>query len=117
MAKKGAKVAKGKKGPLPTKTRKEEQVISYPKLPPIWRIAVSAYHTIWDDRRLFLGIALVYGVLELILVKGFSAGINVSAVLKSHSLGSSFSALGQLLGTNSSNNQASATWQFILIIL
>src|SRR5579872_6308461 len=38
-----------------------------------------AFRPLWQSWRLFLGIVLVYGLLNLILVRGLSGGVNISS--------------------------------------
>lgn len=43
------------------------------RLPAAWTIAARALSTVWEHRRPFLGIAAIYGVLNLMLVRGVSS--------------------------------------------
>jgi hypothetical protein len=56
--------------------------------PSVRKITLDSVNYLWERRRLFVGITLVYGALDLVLVQGLSADVNVSS-LKSQ-LASSF---------------------------
>lgn len=50
------------------------------KLPNIWRLAKKAGLTLWENKELFAGITLIYGLLTLVLAQGLSAGSDLSTL-------------------------------------
>jgi hypothetical protein len=49
-------------------------------LPGVWQTTKQAFKLLWRYKRLFLGIILIYGVLNLILVQGFTNTADVSGI-------------------------------------
>ena len=85
-------------------------------LPSVWQLAKQTSRLLWRYRWLFLGLALTYGVLNILLVRGFSSGANVSSLKHQFSqavngnvgqLAVGFSVFVSLLA--SSGNSSSAT--------
>jgi hypothetical protein len=85
-------------------------------LPSVWRLTRQTSVLLWRHRWLFLGLALTYGVLNILLVRGFSSGTNVSSLKHQISQAASgnigqlavgFSVFVSLLA--SSGNSSSAT--------
>ena len=50
------------------------------KLPSVWRLTKQAARTLWTYRRLFAGIILIYGLLNLILVQGLANNTDISSL-------------------------------------
>lgn len=110
------------------KTLKLQNRIKHPvKLPNVWRLTRQAALTLWQHKRLFMGITLVYGLLNLLLAQGLSGGTDVSSL--KDSLGQVFtghfgalvSGLGVfvvLIGSagNSSSPTAGAYQLFLALI-
>lgn len=46
----------------------------------VWRITRRTAQILWQHKGLFLGLALIYGLLNLLLVSGFSGGADVSRI-------------------------------------
>ncbi|HSX45416.1 MAG TPA: hypothetical protein VLG27_00235 [Candidatus Saccharimonadia bacterium] len=97
------------------------------KLPSAWQLLQAAADSLWQNRRLFLGITLVYGLLNLILVQGLanssdvnSLKQNLDSVFHGHfgSLGSSVSVFASLVGSagNGSSPTAGAYQLFLAVI-
>jgi hypothetical protein len=64
----------------PYKSFQLSRRIKHPgKLPSAWKLAVASIKMIWQNKKLFLGIALIYGLLNLVLVRGFSSGVDVAS--------------------------------------
>jgi hypothetical protein len=107
------------------KSLRLQKRIKHPvKLPNVWRLTKTAAMTLWVHRRLFIGITLVYGVLNLILVQGFGNSTDV-ANLKSElsqvftgnfgSLASSLSIFVVLIGgSGNSSSQTAGAYQLFL---
>ncbi len=97
------------------------------KLPSAWRLSKLAAGHIWRHKRLFIAITLVYGLLNLLLVRGLSSTNDITT-LKSQlnqyftgdfaSLASGLTVFVTLLGSsgNGSSNTAGA-YQFFLLLL
>lgn len=111
------------------KTLRLHPRIKHPvKLPNAWRLTRMAARTLWEHKRFFIILTLVYGVLNLVLVQGFAAGsTNVSTlkdtlglVFTGHfgSLASSLSIFALLIGSsgNSTSPTAGAYQLFLALI-
>ncbi len=61
--------------------RLQRRIKHHIKLPSVYRITKQAFRTVWRQKALFIGITLIYGVLNLILVQGI-AGSTDTATLK-----------------------------------
>ena len=97
------------------------------KLPSAWKLAERAVRHIWQHKRLFIAITVVYGLLNLLLVRGLSNTNDIST-LKTQlnqyftgdfaSLASGLTVFVTLLGSsgNGSSNTAGA-YQFFLLLL
>ncbi|HEX5743940.1 MAG TPA: hypothetical protein VFX84_00595, partial [Candidatus Saccharimonadales bacterium] len=97
------------------------------RLPGVRSITAEAARTLWRYRGLFLGITLIYGLLNLVLAQGLAGGADVSSLKES--LGKVFSGhLGFLptslgvfvlmLGSaGNTTNQTAGTYQSILVII
>lgn len=101
--------------------------ITHPvKLPSVWRLSKAAAITLWRHKRLFVGITLVYGLLNLVLVQGLShtdvSGLKgeLRQVFTGHlgSLASGLSIFVVLLGSagNTSSQTAGAYQTFLALI-
>ncbi len=67
-------------------------------LPSAWKITKKSARLLWTYKRLYIGIALVYIVLNLVFVRGLSQGIDVQEL--SNTLKESFSGnVDRLLGS------------------
>ena len=99
-----------------------------PKLPTVWRLSRSAYDLLALNWRLIIGIALVYGFLNILLVRGLNGGLDVSQLKSQFSqlygggwgnLASAFSIFASLV--SSSNNgkasDAASTYQSFLVLI
>lgn len=94
----------------------------------VWHIATNTANMLWQHKKLFIGLALIYGVLNLILVRGFSGGTDV-AQLKSQlaqvfsgnfgPLKSSATIFVSLVSTsgNTSSSTGGAYQLFLLIVM
>lgn len=89
MAKKSRKAAPKKKTPQTPQPRKP-----LPRLSSVWRLTKTSWAILWQHRKLFIGIALIYGLLNLVLVRGLAGGTDVSSL--KHNLSQAFT--GQLGG-------------------
>jgi hypothetical protein len=50
------------------------------KLPSVWRLTKQVAQTLWAHRRLFVGIILVYGLLNLVLVRGLASNTDIGSL-------------------------------------
>jgi hypothetical protein len=139
MAKSKKKTAASKKKPDNTKSRRLKQS-SYKsfrlskqiksqaaKLPSAWRLMAGSLKLLRQNWKLFLGITLVYGLLTIILVRGFGGSLNLSELKANLQNGisgslSSFSTAATLftylLGSSgTSSTPAGGVYQSLLIIV
>jgi len=96
-------------------------------LPNVWKIAKQAAHLLWQYKKVVIGITLLYGVLNLILVRGFSGGTDVSSLKSDLDLlfGGNWAHLSSsltvfaLLVTSAGNTTSSTggVYQFLLVII
>jgi hypothetical protein len=122
VTKKPAKKALVAAAPRRLKTRKNST-----RLPNVWTLTKLTAWTLWQHRRLFIGLTLTYGLLNLILVQGLANSTNVASlkgqlnqVFTGHlgSLASSLSIFVVLVGgaSNSSSQTAGAYQLFLALI-
>ncbi|MGH7142261.1 MAG: hypothetical protein ACREF5_02195 [Candidatus Saccharimonadales bacterium] len=82
------------------------------RLPSVWQLTQKTSILLWRHRWLFLGLALVYGLLNILLVRGFSSDANISSLKNQFShdgqLTASISIFGSLLTSSGSSSNASA---------
>ncbi len=139
MAKKTAKVATAKQKPVKsTKSRslkqpkqsalkRQEQTKRPVKLPNIWLLTKTSANTLWQHRQLFMGITLIYGLLNLVLVQGLASSTAVSSLktqlhqlFTGHlgSLSSSLSSFSALVGSSGNgSSQTAGAYQLFLALL
>ncbi len=97
------------------------------KLPNVWQLTKLTAQTLWWHRRLFIGITLVYGLLNLILVQGLANSTNVASlkselnqVFTGHlgSLASSLSIFVVLIGgAGNGSSQTAGAYQLFLALI
>lgn len=97
--------------------KKQKQSVKTGKLPNVWQLTRTASLTLWRHWRLFAGITLVYGLLNLVLAQGIAGGTDVSQlkdslrqVFTGHFgfVGSSLSIFTVLLGSAGNNTSPTA---------
>jgi hypothetical protein len=103
------------------RTPKSERPV-YPKLPNVLQLTVQAYRLLARNWKLFLGIAIVYGALNILLVRGISGGASVADIksqfsqLQSGTL-SSLGILASLItSSNSTGSDAANAYQSFLVL-
>lgn len=98
------------------------------KLPSVWQLTVTTARLLWQYRQLFIILTLIYGVLNLVLVRGLAGGTDVGSLknqlsqgFKGHfsALASGLSVFVVLLGSsgNGSSNTAGAYQLFLALII
>lgn len=98
------------------------------RLPSSWKLLKQTLNIIWQNKRVFLGIAIVYGILNMLLVRGLSGGTDVSSLKQqiTASLGgggvgqlaTSFSVFVTLLGSSGNDSSPTAgSYQFFLLLI
>lgn len=94
------------------------------KLPSAFILTKMTAQLLWKNKLLFVGITLVYGILTLVFVNGFSSGTN-SAVIKSilqsanggNALTSSVGIFAAIIGSNGSGvTTATSPYQIFLLL-
>src|SRR5664279_5801814 len=68
------------------------------RLPSVWRLTKQAALTLWQHKRLFISITLIYGLLNLVLAQGVSGGTDVSQL--KHALNQVFTGNFGFLGSS-----------------
>lgn len=120
-----------KKEEIENKTKAEvkaETIAGRPKLPNVLRISQKTVLLLWQHRWLFLGIAAVYGVLNVILVRGLSSSSDIASLKQlisgqyqggSSRLISSLAIFGLLVASpgSSSGDPSGSLFQIIIILL
>lgn len=97
------------------------------KLPNVWQLSKAAATVLWQHKKLFIGITLVYGLLNLLLVQGLANSTDVSSlksalnsVFTGHlgSLASGLSIFAVLVSSagNGSSQTAGAYQLFLALI-
>jgi hypothetical protein len=97
------------------------------KLSSAWRLSKLSAETLWTNRRLFLGITVVYGLLNLILVQGLASSIDVANlkhaldnVFSGHasSITSSVTIFADLVGSaGNGSSQTAGAYQLFLALM
>ncbi|HET8709670.1 MAG TPA: hypothetical protein VFL85_05355 [Candidatus Saccharimonadales bacterium] len=114
--------------PAPRRFFRFRRRVARPKrIANAWQISRTVGVLVWQHKKIFLGLALIYGVLNLVLVRGFSGGTDVTAL--NNQLGQVFGGnFGPLLSSttvflsliSTSGNTTSATggaYQSFLILI
>jgi hypothetical protein len=107
---------------------KLQKRIKHPvKLPNIYRLTRTAALTLWAHKRLFIGLTLTYGLLNLILVQGIASGTDVTQlksdlhqVFGGHfgDLTSGLSIFALLVGSaGNSTSQTAGAYQIFLALI
>ncbi|HVW23260.1 MAG TPA: hypothetical protein VHB51_02140 [Candidatus Saccharimonadales bacterium] len=96
-------------------------------LPNVWKLTVGAMRLLWLHKTLFLGISLIYGVLNFVLVQGLSSNADIGnlkvaldQIFSGHlaSLASGFTVFVILIGSGGGgNNNSAAAYQLFLILI
>ncbi len=97
---------------------------NFRKLPNAFHITKAAVLLVWNDRKLFFGIALIHGLLNLVLVQGFSNNSEINSLksqLQKGSVGavtSSLSIFAVLVGSAGNGGSSTAgAYQLPLVII
>jgi hypothetical protein len=141
MPKKAAVKAAKAKTKAPAKTVKPRRVklgkykslrlqkrITHPvKLASVWQLTKRASLTLWQYKRLFIGITLMYGFLNLVLAQGVSGGTDISTLKHSFNqvftghfgfLVSGLSIFALLVGSaGNTTNQTAGAYQVFLALI
>lgn len=96
------------------------------RLPSAWKLLGQTLSTLWHNKRVFLGLAVVYGVLNLVLVRGLNGGADISSLKQQMAaslgnpgqLATDFSVFVSLLGSSGNDaNPAAGPYQFFLLLV
>jgi hypothetical protein len=110
---------------MPTyKSLRYHKRIKHPHtLPSAWKIFKATAVTVWSSKKLFLGIVLVYGLLNILLVRGFGNTNNIAQVKSqldgSGNLAHVFGGIALFAGlaASSGNNATSTSGVFQLLLV
>jgi len=105
-----------------------EPVPEYRTLPHAWQILTAALRHLWGAKKVVAGTVLVYGILNVILVKGLSASSDVQSIKSAldsaaHGgagahLSSAFVSFAYMFATSGSDNtQAAGVYQYLLLLV
>jgi len=72
------KSTKQKKAKLNPKDKLDIKTESKKNLSSVWSLSYKSCLSLWRQRNLFIGILIIYGLLDIVFVKGFSGGISVA---------------------------------------
>jgi len=107
--------------------RRSEYQARRKPLPSVWYVAQRTAITLWRSKRVLIGIVVVYGLLNLILVQGFANATDISSWHtaldktihgQSGGIGSGITAFTLLIGTASSGStSSSAAYQIMLLLI
>jgi hypothetical protein len=97
------------------------------KLPNVWELTKQSGRVLWQHKKLLIGITLVYGLLNLVLVQGLASNTDVSSLKTTlnsaftghlRELASSLTVFVVLVGSagNGSSNTAGAYQLFLVLI-
>ncbi|HVX23987.1 MAG TPA: hypothetical protein VG992_01450, partial [Candidatus Saccharimonadales bacterium] len=97
------------------------------RLPGVWKLTKASLNLLWQNKKLFFGITLIYGLLSLLLVQGLTGGSQISSLkttinqaLKGHTgnLASGLGAFGLLVSSAGSGTSTdSGPYEFFLILM
>jgi hypothetical protein len=97
------------------KSFKLQKRIKHPiRVPNVFKLTKQAVSVIWQHKKLFVGITIVYGLLNLVLVRGFAGGTDLSSLKQTFdevftgNFGSLASGLGVFVTLLSSSGNASS---------
>ncbi|HET8991926.1 MAG TPA: hypothetical protein VFN31_02735 [Candidatus Saccharimonadales bacterium] len=97
---------------------------NFKRLPDAFKITKTASVLIWQNRKLFIGIALIFGLLNLILVQGLASSTEISNLknqLNKGTLGAlttSVSIFGVLIGSSGNGSSTTAgAYQMPLVVI
>lgn len=110
-----------------TSFRLQKRIRHPVKLPNAWQITKRSALTLWEYKRLFIAITLIYGFLNLLLAQGLAGDTDISSLKASFSqvftgdfgfLLSSLSIFALMVGSaGNTTDQTAGTYQIILAIL
>jgi hypothetical protein len=102
----------------PKKVKKvEEKPKVFAKVPNVFRLSKITFDVFWQNRKFFIGLTLIYGILNLILVQGLASSTDINTIktelkkVSSGNIGSIFSSLGiytTLLESSGNNSSPTA---------
>jgi hypothetical protein len=99
---------------------------SAPKLPSWWQLLKKSSRLLWANKKSILGFAIIYGLLNLLFVRGLTSPFdieNIEQVLsealggESAGLETGFTAFGLLVGASSAGSEITRLYEFIFFIL
>lgn len=107
--------------------RLQKRIKHQVKLPNVWNLTQTAALILWRYKRVFIGIVLIYGLLNLILVQGLGNSTDVSSlkhelnqVFTGHlgSLAAGLSIFAVMLGSaGNGSSQTAGAYQLVLVLI
>ena len=86
------------------------------RLPNVIQITQSAAMLVWQQKYVFAGIGLVYGLLNLVLVQGLTNN-KLANSFQDHTVTSGFNGFFSLLGSSNSSSSGGGAFQFIILVI
>jgi hypothetical protein len=110
------------------KSLKPHKPVKHPvKLPNVWQLTRKSALTLWRHKKLFIGITIVYGLLNIVLAGGLSGGTDIESVKHTlnqlfkgqfSGLASGLSIFALLISSASNNsNPTAGAYQFFLALI
>lgn len=97
------------------------------RLPSVWRLSKRTVMTVWRHKWVFLGIALIYIVLNIVFVTGLGGGTDIASLEQqvgttaaggTGQLATSFGIFGSLLTTGTGTSSASGgAYQLVITLI
>lgn len=83
-----------------------------------WKLFTGSLALIWQNRRLFFGVTLTYGIFNLVFVHGTGRLVNLSGINGAANLGDGFNRFSAVLSSaGSASTEAASLYQSILLIV
>ena len=114
---------------LPRRTKKkiDKTVKRSNKIPPARKILWGALRHIWAHKKVFLGILLVYGILNLVLVKGVANNFQITGLKNelsstfdesANTFDTSLALFGVLIGSSgTTSGESGSVYQVFLLVI
>jgi len=97
-----------------------------PKLPSWWQLLKQSTLLLWANKKPVLGFAIMYGLLNLLFVRGLTSPFDIEGIeqVLSETLGqetasfeAGFTAFGLLIGASAAGSEITRLYEFILFIM
>jgi len=129
LSKSKKQTSKKQSSPKSVDDKLDIQVRPRHSLPNVWQLTRASLIILWHYRWVFIGIILIYGIFDVVVVQGLKGGLDVSSLNKQLSgllhgqykqITSGFTVYGLLLlsaGTNNSGSGGGYGYQLVAVIM